>query len=154
MSLPREGFGFEDVDLIVVSQQGIDHDDGLDEARRRSGVLVLAHANEVPYVEGEVADGVRLRTAVRTVRLVAPLGHSPGYVSVYVPDEEVLLAADAITAEPVFTGLNGQATVDTVWATRTTGCTAELYVEWTPCSRGDIVDCEPERIRQSTKHSV
>lgn len=113
MQFPGEGSGFEDVDPIVVSQQGIDHD-GLDEARRRSGVLVLAHANEVPCVEGEVVDGVRLRTAAGTVRLVAPLGHSPGYVPVYVLDEVVLLAADAMTAEPAFAGLNGQATVDTV----------------------------------------
>lgn len=98
--------------------------------------LVLAHIDEAPYIAGdrdlikgslgsylpvsvdiEVVDDVKLRTAAGTVWIVATPGHTPGHISIYVPNQEVLLAADAITAEGEFDGPNEGATVDMVEAT-------------------------------------
>ena len=60
----------------------------------------------------EVVDGVCFRTAVGKVQIVATPGHTPGHVSLYVPDERLLIAGDALTADDEFGGPNEAFTPD------------------------------------------
>ncbi len=56
-------------------------------------------------VDVQVVDGVTLRTEAGPARVVETPGHTPGHVSVVLPDAELLIAGDAMTADE--NGLRG-----------------------------------------------
>lgn len=162
--LEMAGFGFDQVELIVITHQDIDHAGGLEAVKRHSGAPVLAHTDDAPYIAGdrdlkgsfggytpvpvdiELVDGVTIRTSVGPMRVVATPGHTPGHVSLYLPEEHLLLAADAITAEAAFDGPNEDATLDMDAAVESIGRLAELDVERTLCFHGGVVEHDAERI--------
>jgi glyoxylase-like metal-dependent hydrolase (beta-lactamase superfamily II) len=96
--LEEAGFGFEDVELIVITHQDGDHAGTLRAVKDRSGALVAAHADDVPYIDGErdpikggsnsdryppasvdiaLVENVTFRTAAGPVRIVATPGPLP-----------------------------------------------------------------------------
>jgi glyoxylase-like metal-dependent hydrolase (beta-lactamase superfamily II) len=161
--LAEAGFGLDDVALVVVTHQDADHAGGLAALADRTDVTTLAHADEAPYiarerpllkdreypparVDVELVDGVAFRTAAGEMRVVATPGHSPGHVSLYLPGERLLLAADAITAEEAFDGPNEAATPDMDAATDSVGRLAELAVERTLCFHGGLVEHDRDQL--------
>lgn len=116
--------GFDDVTGVFVTHQDGDHAGCLGDIRDRvtaaRGVepTVYAHVADAPYVDGrakpiksdgeryppaavdvEVVDGVVFRTEAGPMRVIETPGHTPGHVSLYLPDEHLLLAADAFTTD-------------------------------------------------------
>lgn len=158
------GFGLDDIDTILVTHQDGDHAGGLGEAKRRSNALVVAHVDDAPYIDGrrhpikgderyppavvdiELVDGVVFRTAAGPMRVVATPGHTPGHVSLYLPDAKLLLAADALTADNGFGGPNEPFTPDMDDAVESVGRLAALDVDRTLCYHGGLVDHDPDRI--------
>jgi glyoxylase-like metal-dependent hydrolase (beta-lactamase superfamily II) len=102
---------------VLLTHQDGDHAGGLASVVASTDAVVFAHEVCAPYVDGredpikggsdrydpvpvdvELTDGVRFRTAAGPMRVVFTPGHAPGHVSLYLPDERLLLAADALTA--------------------------------------------------------
>lgn len=163
--LEESGFGLDDVELVVVTHQDMDHAGALADIAARTGATTFAHTDEAPYVAGErpllkdgeyppvavdveLVDGVVFRTAAGAMRVVATPGHSPGHVSLYLPQEKLLLAGDAITAEEAFDGPEEAATPDVGAAVDSVGRLAELDVERTLCFHGGLVEHDAGRIRE------
>jgi glyoxylase-like metal-dependent hydrolase (beta-lactamase superfamily II) len=162
--LEEAGFTYDDVDTILLTHQDGDHAGGLSEVQRRSNALVVAHTDDAPSIDGrrdpikgderyppaavdiEVVDGVVFRTVAGPLRVVATPGHTPGHVSLYLPEAELLLAADALTAEDEFGGPNEPFTPNMDAAVESIGRLAALNVERTLCYHGGLVEHGADRI--------
>jgi glyoxylase-like metal-dependent hydrolase (beta-lactamase superfamily II) len=165
--LEEAGFGFEDVELIVITHQDGDHAGALRVVKDRSDALVAAHADDIPYIEGKrnpikggddsdryppvsvdiaLVENVTLRTAAGPVRVVATPGHTPGHISLYLPDEKLLLAADALVADEQLTGPNEKFTPDMETASESVGKLAELDIERTLVYHGGFFEEGTDRI--------
>lgn len=162
--LHEEGFSFDDVELVVLTHQDIDHAGALTDVTERTGATALAHTDDAPYIAGEqdllkggeypfrhvdieLVDGVVFRTAAGKMQVVATPGHTPGHISLYLPDEKLLIAGDAITAEDAFDGPNEDATPDMTTAIESIGRLAELDVERTLCFHGGLIEHDTDRIQ-------
>lgn len=163
--LDAEGLGFEDVCQIVVTHQDLDHAGALREMADRSDAITTAHRDDAPAiatpderikdseyptarVDVEIVDGVRYNTAAGPMVVVATPGHTPGHVSLYFPEERLLLAADAITAENSFDGPSESATADMDAAIKSIGRLAELAVDRTLCFHGGLVVHSSDRLEE------
>lgn len=164
--LEEAGFGFDDVETVVITHQDGDHAGALSDMKERSGATVVAHIDDAPYIAGdrqpiksgderyppvpidiEVVDGVAFRTLAGKMQVVATPGHTPGHISLYFPDEKLLISADALTADEEFGGPNQEYTPDLEEAVDSIGRLAELDVSRTLCYHGGLVEHDPDQIR-------
>ncbi|WP_188976658.1 MBL fold metallo-hydrolase [Halocalculus aciditolerans] len=124
-NLDGHGFGLADVEFVLLTHQDGDHVGGLAPlVDRVPDVTVFAHRDDAPAIDGreapikgqgdrypavpvdvELAGGETFRTAAGPLDVVATPGHTPGHVSLHLPERDVLLAGDALTADD--TGLRG-----------------------------------------------
>jgi len=166
--LDEHGYGFDDVRLILATHQDADHIGALPEARHRTDATVMAHEADVPSIVGDaepikvrgerpppapvdlaLVGGETLRTEAGDVGIVHTPGHTPGHLSLYVPDARLLLAADALVGEgEQLAGPIDRATPDMATAIRSVGELAELDVDRTLCFHGGLVGAGSERIRE------
>lgn len=165
--LREAGYGLADVEQIVITHQDFDHAGGLDEVRDRTGAPVFAHTVDTPYitrekdlikggfgaydatmVDVEVVDGVTFNTDVGPAEAVATPGHTPGHMSLYFPDEQFLLAGDALIARDGLLGPLERATPDMDTALDSVGRLADLDIDQTLCYHGGYVDHDAGRIRE------
>lgn len=170
--LADAGFGFGDVRGILLTHQDGDHAGCLETVVERvtdaAGVAptVYAHVADAPYVDGrakpikseddryppvdvdvEITGGVIVSTEAGPMRVIETQGHTPGHVSLYVPDAKFLLAADALTVdEDGLAGPSERHTPELSEATDSVGTLAELPVESVLCYHGGSVDAGPEAI--------
>lgn len=164
-SLDDEGFALADVETVLLTHHDGDHAGGLRRVVEASGASVFAHPAETPYVDGrahpiksegsrypavpvdvEVVGGVSLSTTAGPVDLVETPGHSPGHLSVYLPDRRLLLAGDAMTVRDGLSGPNERFTPDLVEATRSVGRLATLALEGVLCYHGGYVDADADDV--------
>jgi glyoxylase-like metal-dependent hydrolase (beta-lactamase superfamily II) len=116
--LSEHGFTWSDVSGVVVTHQDSDHAGSLSTVVERTGAVVYAHEWCAPYVAGErelvkatdgeryppanvdveLVDGVTFDTDAGPMEVVFTPGHAPGHISLYLPEADLLLAADALTA--------------------------------------------------------
>jgi glyoxylase-like metal-dependent hydrolase (beta-lactamase superfamily II) len=163
--LEDEGLDFEDIRQIVVTHQDLDHAGALREVADRSDAITAAHPDDAPAiadpderikeseyplarVDVEIVDGVRYNTVAGPMVVVATPGHTPGHLSLYFPEERLLLAGDAITAEDSFDGPSESATADMDAAVESIGRLAELSVDRTLCFHGGLVEHDPDRLEE------
>lgn len=170
---------------IVVTHTHGDHAGGVPELARRSGADVVAHRDEVPYIEQTKglpaesliqrllnwmstrlvfgASGCEVNRAVQDgdvidalggLRVVHTFGHTPGSISLYQPEREILFCGDALFNAnpmggnpglrlpiPLFTG-------DQDKARDAAAKLAALSVEVLCCGHGEpILEGGDERIR-------
>lgn len=167
--LAEHGHGLEDVRYVLLTHQDGDHAGGLAALRERLDhpVTVFAHADDAPVVEGledplkgdpaeryepsavdvTVVDGVEIRTAVGPLQVVATPGHTPGHVSLFLPDAGVLLAADATVAEDgELAGPNEAYTPDLERAYESLDRLADLAFTDVLCYHGGHVEAGPEDV--------
>ena len=157
----------DDVRGVVLTHQDGDHVSGLHEVVERTEATVFAHELAAPYVDGrmdpikggddryppvpvdvEIVDGVTFRTVAGPMRVVFTPGHAPGHVSLYVPDERLLIAADALTAgDGTLQGPSEAYTLDMDEAVSSLDRLADLDVERTLCYHGGFVEEGSDRIR-------
>ncbi|GAB3675578.1 MBL fold metallo-hydrolase [Halopiger thermotolerans] len=165
------GYDLEDVWLALITHHDADHAGGLDDllARTAGDVTVATHRDEAPYVSGEqdpikgdgddryppvpvdleLVEGVRIPTLAGPMEVLETPGHTPGHVSLYFPENDLLLAADALVAEgDTLAGPRPEFTPDMDRALESVGKLADLEVEHTVCYHGGYVDAGGDRIRE------
>jgi len=167
--LDAAGFDWSDVWAVVVTHQDGDHAGALATVVDETDAVVFAHETCARYVDGredpikgdgddryppvpvdvELVDGERFRTEAGPMRVVFTPGHAPGHVSLYFPDEQLLIAADALTADE--DGLQSPSehfTLDMAEAAESVGVLATLDVETVHCYHGGTVEADSERIAE------
>jgi glyoxylase-like metal-dependent hydrolase (beta-lactamase superfamily II) len=166
-NLAEAGFEWDDVAGILLTHQDGDHAGSLATVVERTDAVVYAHEQCAPYVDGreepikspegqrypsvpvdvELVDGVRFRTAAGPMDVVFTPGHAPGHVSLHLPAQALLLAADALTAaEDRLQGPSEQYTLAMDEALDSAERLAHLNVDRTLCFHGGFVDEGTERI--------
>lgn len=168
-NLSDAGFDWDDVTGVVLTHQDGDHAGSLSSVVDRTDATVYAHERCAPYVDGreepikspegerypptgvdvELVDGVTFRTAAGPMEAVFTPGHAPGHVSLYFPEERLLLAADALTAdEDGLQGPNEQYTLDIDEALDSLRTLAERDIDSTLCYHGGFVEEGTDRIAE------
>lgn len=120
-ALSEEGLGWRDVSLVLITHAHADHAGGNERVKEASGAPLLAHAADAAWLADHdlqfrarpvggffdnvgkaippdrlVDDGDTLDLGGLTVHILHTPGHSPGSLSLFVPEAGVLLTADAI----------------------------------------------------------
>lgn len=165
--LEAAGLALSDVEHVLATHHDGDHVGSLASVVDRTGATVFAHVDEAPYVDGredpvkgdpddrptpvpvdvEVVEGVRFRTEAGPMDVVETPGHTPGHVSLYFPDADFLVAADATAAEDGdLTGYVERFTPDEATATDSIGHLADLDVTTTLCYHGGLVEHDADRL--------
>jgi glyoxylase-like metal-dependent hydrolase (beta-lactamase superfamily II) len=166
--LEEVGYALSDVASVLVTHQDGDHAGGLATVVQRANPFVVAHERAGPVVDGrdstrgpgddrypparvdlELGGTATFSTRAGPARVVPTPGHTPGHVSMYLPEERLLLAADALTADE--DGLQGprpDMSRHMGEALRSVARLAELDVERTLCYHGGFVDEGSDRIAE------
>jgi glyoxylase-like metal-dependent hydrolase (beta-lactamase superfamily II) len=167
--LAEAGLGFDDVRAVLLTHQDGDHVGALRELVDRTGAVVYTHANCTPYVDGrkhpiksppgerydpvdvdvELVDGVSFRTVAGPMDVMFTPGHAPGHVALHFPDADLLLAADALTAdEDGLAGPSEEFTPEMDRALDSAARLADRGIERILCYHGGLVEADGDRIRQ------
>ncbi|WP_276257312.1 MBL fold metallo-hydrolase [Haloglomus litoreum] len=163
--LGEAGFALDDLATVLVTHHDWDHAGGLAALQDATDVTVLASEHEARAVDGRADtrgpgeryppgrvdvtfdEGVTFHTDRGPARVVPTPGHTPGHVSVYLPDERVLFAADALTADADgLQGPNEGFTEDMDTALTSADRLAALDIETTHCFHGGTVAAGSARI--------
>lgn len=168
-NLDEVDHGWDDVQAVVITHQDSDHAGALNEVIERTNAVVYAHERCVPYVDGRehplkspedqrypavdvdvtLVDGVSFRTDAGPMEVVFTPGHAPGHLSLHFPDERLLIAADALTAdENSLAGPSERYTLDMDEALESAAALADLDVDRTLCYHGGFVEEGAGRIRE------
>lgn len=167
--LADAGHSWDDVSAVLLTHQDGDHAAGLSQVVDRTDAVVYAHEECAPYVDGrkdpiksgegeryppvpvdvELVDGVSFRTDAGPMEVVFTPGHTPGHVSLYFPEEGLVIAADALTADE--SGLSGPSedyTPDMDRAVESARTLADRDVDRILCYHGGLVEADGDRIRE------
>jgi glyoxylase-like metal-dependent hydrolase (beta-lactamase superfamily II) len=167
-ALEKHGFGWDDVRFILLTHHDGDHAGALATVQEQTDAPTVAHWAEASYVDGrefpiksederypparvdiEAIDGVGFTTRAGPVELVETFGHSPGHCSLHLPEQELLIAGDALTAaDGELQGPAEQHTLDMEQAQKSVALLGELDVAHTICFHGGYVEAGSERIRE------
>jgi glyoxylase-like metal-dependent hydrolase (beta-lactamase superfamily II) len=167
-ALGEHGFGFDDVRFVVLTHHDGDHAGALATVQDRTNVPTFAHWAEAPYVDGrkfpvksederypparvdvEVLDGVGFSTLAGPLELVETFGHAPGHSSFHLPEADLLIAGDAMTAaDGELHGPAEQHTPDMDRAMESVAMLGELNFDHTICFHGGYVEAGNERARE------
>ncbi|MFB6104449.1 MAG: MBL fold metallo-hydrolase [Halobacteriaceae archaeon] len=166
-ALEDTGHDLEAVTAIVLTHQDGDHAGAIGPIADATDATVYAHRLATPFIDGErelakgdgrypphpvdvqLVDDVRFRTWAGQMQVVFTPGHAPGHISLYFPDAELLLAADALTAPSgTLAGPNEQFTIDWSTAVDSIERLAELDVDRTHCYHGGPTDDGTDRLTE------
>lgn len=167
-ALDAHGFGWDDVRFILLTHHDGDHAGALATVQENTDAPTVAHWAEAPYVDGrefplksederypaarvdvEAIDGVGFTTKAGPLELVETFGHTPGHCSLHLPEEELLIAGDALTAaDGELHGPAEQHTLDMEQATESVALLGELEIQHTVCFHGGYVEAGSERIHE------
>lgn len=167
--LDEAGFSAGDISMVLLTHQDGDHAGGLFRILEDTNPTVLAHEIAAPVVDGreeprvetgderypparvdvELVDGVTFNTDAGPARVIETPGHTPGHVSLYLPDEKLLIAGDAL-------GLYGdtldapedEVTLDPEQAIASIDRLADLEIEQVLCYHGGLTDDGSERLAE------
>ena len=158
--LEAAGLSLSDVWGVVLTHQDGDHVGALEQVVDATDAVVFAHRDETPFIDGrqdpiksegdryppvpvdvELDDAERFTTHAGPMEVVYTPGHSPGHLSLYFPEEKLLVAADALTAPAgELAGPNEQYTLDMEEAAESVGKLSEHDIERTHCYHGGLVE--------------
>ncbi|WP_123535315.1 MBL fold metallo-hydrolase [Halosimplex salinum] len=166
--IDRAGFEWADVWAVLLTHQDGDHAGSLAAVREETNAVVFAHEGCAPYVDGREepikGDGDRyppvpvdvelvgeetFRTAAGPMRVVYTPGHAPGHISLYLPEEQLLIAGDALTAaDGELRGPKPHFTPDVAEAGQSVARLSALNVERVLCFHGGVVAATDDRIAE------
>lgn len=154
---------------VETSEPTVEASDPAPSVVEASTPTVVAHERAAPMVDGrtsprgsddesryppqrvdiELAGEATFHTRAGPARVIPTPGHTPGHVSVWLPDEQFLIAADALTAdEDRLTGPRPDMSEDVELARASLERLAELNVERTFCYHGGFVAEGSDRIAE------
>jgi glyoxylase-like metal-dependent hydrolase (beta-lactamase superfamily II) len=165
--LAAHEFAIADVATVILTHQDGDHVAALSALLDETDATVMAHLEAVPYIDGsqppvkgdrgydpvgidvELTDGVRFRTDAGPMEVVFTPGHSPGHISLYLEEQDLLLAADAVTAQEGTLGRpNEQFTPNMARALDSVGTLAKFDTERVLCYHGGGVLADSDDLRR------
>lgn len=159
----------DDVWAVLLTHHDGDHAAGLRELLERVDATVLAHREEAPFVRGdrdplksagerydpapvdvELVGGVTLPTVAGPMTVVETPGHAPGHVSLHFPDEELLIAGDALVAdgEDPLSGPKPEFTPDLETAIDSVGVLVALSYDRVLCYHGGLARAGNETVSE------
>jgi len=167
--LTSAGLALDDTWAVVITHQDLDHAGCLAEVVERTGAVVFAHEADTPYLEGEkelvkssddrpmaiepttvdvqLTGGESFATAAGPMQAVYTPGHSPGHMSFYFPDAELLVSADALNVvDGELVGPREDATPQLATAWQSVETLADLDVAHTFCFHGGYVKAGTDRL--------
>lgn len=167
--LDSHGFVWSDIAGVLLTHQDGDHAGAVAELVERSGAMVFAHQACAPYVDGRrepvkspdgerypatdvdvtFEDGITIRTNAGPMEVMYTPGHTAGHVSLYLPEEALLIAADALTADE--NGLQGPSeefTLEMDEALDSAEALASLDIEHILCYHGGYVKADGNEVRE------
>ena len=165
-ALDDEEFRLRDVEHVVVTHEDGDHAGCLAALTEETDATVIASIGDSAVVEGDreprggsayppadvdvrVTDGTELCTDAGPLRVVDTPGHTDGHVSLYLPDQTYLLAADALTADDgALRGPNPDFTEDMDLALDSVARLGDLDVDGVLAFHGGPVDATDADIRE------
>lgn len=160
-NLTQADLGWDDVAAVVITHQDGDHAGVLSEVVERTDAVVYTHKRCAPYVDGRehpikspedqrydpvdvdvgLVDGVSFRTDAGPMDVIFTPGHAPGHISLYFPDERLLIAADALTAdENGLAGPSEEYTLDMDQALDSAERLTDLSIDRILCYHGGFVE--------------
>ncbi|MFB6164376.1 MAG: MBL fold metallo-hydrolase [Haloarculaceae archaeon] len=168
-ALADEGLELADVWAVAITHQDVDHAGCLAAVAERTDAVVFAHEADAPFLEGDrellksteerpmsydpvtvdvrLVGGETFATDGGPLRAIHTPGHTPGHTSYYLPEEHLLLTADAMNVvEGELVGPREGATPDTDTAWESVEAFADLNVEHALCFHGGYVEAGDERI--------
>jgi glyoxylase-like metal-dependent hydrolase (beta-lactamase superfamily II) len=167
--LDDAGFDPDDVSTVLLTHKDGDHAGGLSRVVEQSGAMVVAHERDAPAIDGrddpggppdrerypparvdlELGGPATFHTRAGPARVIPTPGHTAGHVSVSLPDERLLIAADALTVgEDGLAGPRPDATADVDRALSSVARLAERDVDRTLCYHGGFVEEGTDRIAE------
>lgn len=169
-ALEEPGLKLRDLRRVILTHQDLDHIGNAAEIVRRSGAEVLAHAADTPYIEGRlknihtpppaVLDKMPAETRAMLEREAEPVHvdrqledgevpdlaggvrvvFTPGHLSLYLEEDHILIAADAVRAyEGQLLPLAEALTPDMPEAVRSLSKLTELDIETLVAYHGGVV---------------
>ena len=87
--------------LLLVTHHHFDHVEANLALKERFGLRIIgpkAEAAKIPGIDQTVEEGDVLHLGVEEIRVIETPGHTTGHVSFYLPESEVLFAADTLFA--------------------------------------------------------
>jgi glyoxylase-like metal-dependent hydrolase (beta-lactamase superfamily II) len=165
--LGAAGLTLDDVTAVLLTHQDGDHAGGLAALLDRTDATVYAHQNCAPYVDGrehpikspageryppapvdvQLVGGEQFRTDAGPMDVVFTPGHAPGHLSLHFPEERLLLAADALTAdESGLAGPSERFTPEMAQALDSAAGLAERDIDQILCFHGGLVAADGDRI--------
>lgn len=166
------GYTLEEVTGIVLTHHDIDHAGATAEVVEATGALVYAHEACAPYVDGrqesmkpanrkadgggyppeavdvELVHGVSFDTVAGPMEVVFTPGHSPGHISLYFPEHELLIAGDMLgIREGEFAGPHEEYTPDMDRAWASVRELADLDISQVLCHHGGLLATDDDKIR-------
>lgn len=166
-ALGQAGFGFGDIDKIIVTHHDVDHAGCLPAVQAASGADILAHHEAVPYLAGDLpllkrpgitydpapvdlalVGGETLHTHAGPLNIIHAPGHCPDHLLFHLPDHQILIAADQFHGETGLTGPNPDVTPDMPQAIRSMQPLLELDITTIICFHGGPVQAGPPEIQR------
>lgn len=162
------GFSIDDIRYVLLTHQDMDHAAGLSKLREETDCLVMAHRRDSPMIDGredpravppsgrypptrvdiELEDGVTINTHAGPVQVIETPGHTPGHVSLYLSDAQLLIAGDAvIVAGNHLAPPRSDFTMDTETASRSIATLAEHDIEHALCFHGGYIEEGADRLK-------
>ena len=159
-AMAEDGFDLGDVRSLVLTHQDPDHAGGAAELVERTDATVYAHRADAPAIDGssrpikvgesryppvtvdvELGGGEAFDSVAGPAEVIPTHGHTPGHVSIHLPDAGLLLAADALTApEGRLAGPREEMTPDLASATDAVFELSTLAFDATLCYHGGFVE--------------
>lgn len=164
------GFSVEDIRMVFLTHQDGDHAGGLATILGQTNATTLASEIAAPVIDGredprttpgegerypparvdvEVSEGDTLNTAAGPAKVIETPGHTPGHLSLYLPEHNFLIAGDAL-------GLYGdtldapedEVTQDPQQALDSIASLAEYEIDQILCYHGGLTDDGTERLNE------
>ncbi|GAA0201682.1 MBL fold metallo-hydrolase [Haladaptatus pallidirubidus] len=167
-ALAEHGFELDDVEILILTHQDGDHVGCAEELISRTGATTVAHPRDTPAIEGDedpikssgdryppvsvdvqVVEDVVFRTEAGPLRVIETPGHTPGHISLALPEIDLLFAGDATVADDDgLAGPNERFTPEMEEAIDSLGKLAELDANQILCYHGGFVEGDGADIRE------
>lgn len=154
------GFSMSDITMVLITHQDVDHAGGLAHLCSRADPVVLASAQAADVIEGrtmprvgesgrypparvdiEVPSDVVVNTRAGPVRVIKTPGHTPDHISLYLPEEQLLIAGDALTLHgDILNAPDASVSMDPDLARDSIGRLATLAIDQVLCYHGGLTD--------------